>query len=133
MSCILKRYKLFLLLSFLVIVAVSCQKKGGEPVPYGVSSSVSVENKSNSKEGDLDDNHGKNNDGIQGVEDPAGDEPGDGNTVIGGDDNEDDDDGDNNAGDDNLGSGSGHNDDGRGDDGSGDGDNSGSINGNGGN
>ncbi len=100
MNCILEKYRLTLLLTFLVFVVVSCQK-GGEPVPYdGNSSHVTCEESENSslrvgEIGFYDENTGGP------VLDPGGTGTGGGTgggtgtggeTVVGGDDNEDDDD-----------------------------------------
>ncbi len=96
----LKKYNLSVLMAFLMLIAVSCQK-GGEPVPYSKDSNVTeglnIVNDNRNVVSDMD-NDSEN--GEEGAITPEGDQsddsdPNDGGTVIGGDDNEDDDDGDN--------------------------------------
>ena len=100
MAYLLKKYSLSILLSFLMLVMFSCHK-GGEPVPYKKGEScVSTSDNSNLRIGDVDpgdingpDNRETSGDGGDEDEGPTGD------TIIGGDDNEDDDDDDNDRGD----------------------------------
>jgi len=81
MNCIFKKYNTFLLLIFLVIITVSCQK-GGEPVPYAEDSAFTLNNEHHSGariyivggDDNEDDDDGEN----------GGDGPGDGSNIGGG-------------------------------------------------
>ena len=104
----LNKYSLSAFLAFLMLVTVSCQKEEGI-IPHSEDTTINSEDNSSLREGDVDSDDGKGDEGVYGAGDSGGAGSDDGTTVIGGDDNEDDDDGDS-AGDDSLGSGAGDDD-----------------------